>query len=62
MWSFFEWSTRPRIEAPDFSGVRCQSVRVIIHERKEEGFLRRYFWSKDCDYELFNIDQRPPQT
>lgn len=54
--SFFEWVTRPRLKPPDFSCVRCQSLRVIIHERLEQGFLHRYFWCKDCGYEWSNIE------
>jgi hypothetical protein len=53
--SFFEWMTRPRVKPPDFSCVRCQSVRVIVHERQEEGFVHRRFWCKDCGYEWSNI-------
>ena len=41
IWSFSEWLTRPRIKPPDFSSFRCQSVSVIIHERREEGFPHR---------------------
>jgi type IV secretory pathway VirB3-like protein len=58
--SLFEWMTRPRLKPPAFSCVRCQSLRVIIHERLERGFLHRYFWCKDCGYEWSNIDPNPP--
>lgn len=58
--SLFEWMTRPRLKPPAFSCVRCQSLRVIIHERPEQGFLHRYFWCKDCGYEWSNIDPNPP--
>ncbi|MCJ7663622.1 MAG: hypothetical protein MUO24_05215 [Desulfobacterales bacterium] len=57
--AFFEWITRARLKPPAFSCVRCQSLRVIIHERREEGFLHRYFWCKDCGYEWSNIDPNP---
>jgi hypothetical protein len=56
--NFFEWITRPPTKPPDFSCVRCQSVRVIVHERSEEGFLRRRFWCKDCGYEWSNIERK----
>jgi len=56
IWSFFEWITRPHVEPPDFSCVRCQSVRVIIHERREDNCIRRIFWCKDCGYEWSNIE------
>jgi hypothetical protein len=56
IWSFFEWMTRPRTKPPDSSCVRCQSQKVIVHERLEEGFLHRYFWCKDCGYEWSNIE------
>jgi hypothetical protein len=59
--SFFEWMTRPRNKPPVFGCVRCQSQRVIIHERREEGFLHRYFWCKACGYEWSNIEP-PSQT
>jgi hypothetical protein len=54
--NFFEWMTRPPTKLPDFSCVRCQSVRVIVHERREEGFLHRRFWCKDCGYEWSNVE------
>jgi hypothetical protein len=62
--NFFGWMTRPRTKPPDFSCVRCQSIRVIVHERSEEGFLRRRFWCKDCGYEWSNIepDSTKPNT
>lgn len=53
--SFFEWITRPRVKPPDFSCVRCQSLRVIIHERTDDNYLRSYFWCKDCGYEWSNV-------
>jgi hypothetical protein len=58
IWSFFEWMTRPREKPPAFSCVRCQSVRVIIHERLEQVFLHRHFWCKDCGYEWSNIEPK----
>jgi len=48
----------PPVKPPDFGCVRCQSQRVIIHERMEEGFLHRYFWCKDCGYEWSNIEPK----
>ena len=59
--ALFEWMTRPRVKPPDFSCVRCQSVRVIIHERTEEGFVHRRFWCKDCGYEWSNIEAIPEE-
>jgi len=57
--AFFGWMTRPQIKPPDFSCVRCQSIRVIIHERSKEGSLHRRFWCKDCGYEWSNIEAMP---
>jgi prepilin-type N-terminal cleavage/methylation domain-containing protein len=57
LWSFFEWLTRPpENKPPAFSCARCQSVRVICHERSDQGFLRRHFWCKDCGYTWSNIE------
>jgi len=58
-WAFFEWIARPRVKPPDFSCVRCQSIRIIIHERTEDNHLHRHFWCKDCGYEWSNIDPNP---
>jgi type IV secretory pathway VirB3-like protein len=57
--SLFEWMTRPRLKPPAFSCVRCQSLRVIIHERTEDNHLHRHFWCRDCGYEWSNIDPNP---
>jgi hypothetical protein len=56
LWSFLAWLTRPREKLPQFSCARCQSVRVIIHERLDQGFLHRKFWCKDCGYAWSNIE------
>ncbi|HEQ71775.1 MAG TPA: hypothetical protein ENN69_04735 [Spirochaetia bacterium] len=61
--ALLEWMTRPRTKPPEFGCVRCQSQRVICHERTEDGFLHRRFWCKDCGYEWSNIaPDSPPET
>lgn len=59
LWAFFSWIASGlggRVKPPDFSCVRCQSARVITHERTEGNYLYRYFWCKDCGYKWSNIE------
>jgi hypothetical protein len=60
--NFFEWMTRPPTKPPDFSCARCQSIRVITHERSSEGgFVHRRFWCKDCGYEWSHTEAIPDE-
>lgn len=58
IWDFLDWISTPRRKPPEFGCARCDSQRVIIHERQQEGFLYRYFWCQDCGYHWSNIEPR----